>query len=122
MPLVATDVNGARSEASVLSFGAPAALAATGTVITNAAAITSRFTIVSGADNAVGVQLPAAKPGDVYLVYSSVASNGLKVYPQTNGAINNGSANAAFAMEGQTLHMFVASTALNWLDMGLANA
>ena len=123
MPVVTRTAAGLPTEPSTLNFGTPVALAGTGTVITNAAAITGRFTIVSGADNAVGVQLPAiATPGEVYLVYSSVASNGLKIYPQVNSTINDGSANAAYAMEGKALHMFVAANATNWLSIGLANA
>ena len=97
-------------------------LAGTGTVITNAAAITNRVTIVSGADNAVGVQLPAPTAGDLYIVYSSVAANGLKVYPQVNSTINDGTANAAYVMEGKTMHLFLAANATNWIQCGLTNA
>lgn len=99
-----------------------APLAATGSALGNAAAITHRVSIVSGADNAVGVILPVPTVGDLYIVYSSVAANGLKVYPQANSTINDGSANAAYVMEGKTMHFFLAANATNWIQMGLTNS
>lgn len=123
MPLVGRTAAGLPTEPTVLNLGVPVALAATGSAIGNAAAITGRFTIVSAADNSVGVQLPSpSTPGECYFIYSSVSANGLKVYPHTNGTINDGSANAAFAMEGRTLHLFVNQNGVNWVNMGLANA
>lgn len=123
MPVVTKTAAGLPTERTTLNFGTPVALAATGSAIGNAAAITGRFTVVSAADNAVGVQLPAiVTPGEVYLVVSSVASNGLLIYPQANSSINFGTANASYAMEGRQLHMFIASNATNWCSIGLANA
>ena len=95
---------------------------AAGSGIGNATAITNRFTVVGAADNSKGVILPVPTAGDMYLVISSVASNGLKVYPQVNSSINFGTANAAYTMEGQVLHMFVANNTTNWCQIGLANA
>lgn len=123
MPVVTVTAAGARTESFGLNFGTPVALAAAGSAIGNAAAITGRFTIVSAADNAKGVQLPStSQVGDAYLVYSSVSANGLLVYPHTNGTINDGSANASYAMEGRVLHMFVNQNGTNWCQIGLANA
>ncbi len=123
MPLPAVTADGVRREPSYLNFGPSVALAATGSVIANAAAITGRFTVVSGADNAKGVILPSGTQiGDAYLVYSSVASSGLLVYPPVNGTIDDGSANASVAVEGRSLQMFVNANGVNWVRMGLLNA
>ena len=124
MPVVSRTAAGAVTESlGGLNIGTPVALAAAGSAIGNAAAITGRFTIVSAADNAKGVQLPStSQVGDVYWIYSSVSANGLLVYPHTNGTINDGSANGSFAMEGRTMHAFVNQNGTNWVNWGLANA
>lgn len=70
-------------------------LAATGSAQTDAAAITADVTRVTGADGTKGVILPAVGSG-YYVIGNAVASI-LKVYPPSGGAINGGSANAAFS-------------------------
>jgi hypothetical protein len=98
-------------------------LAATGTVIANAAAITKTFTTVTGNDDAKGVVLPSAPIiGTTYLVYAEAATSGLLVYPPVNGTINGGSANAAVTMEGKTMGMFIATNSTNYAAMFTANS
>lgn len=98
------------------------ALAATGTVIANAAAVVNAVTVVSAADDAKGVVLPASVAGKVNLIYSSVATCGLKIYPPVNSSINGGSANAAIVIEGKSLALFVCTNATNWASMFTVNA
>lgn len=105
-----------------LSITDTATLAATGTVIGNAAAITHTITTVTGADDAKGVVLPATVAGSVFLVYSSQATNGLKCYPPINSTINDGSANAAIVVEGKSLSIFVATSATNYASIFTVNA
>lgn len=106
-----------------LNVGPAATLAAAGSVIGNAAAISSRFTVVTGADNTVGAILPStARVGDAYFVYSSTATNGLKIYPPVNGDINDGSANAAVTIEGKTLGIFINMDGTTWVAMYTANS
>lgn len=97
-------------------------IAATGTVQANAASIANKVQMVSGADNTVGVILPTPTAGDEYFVYSTVATNGLKIYPHSTGTINGGSANAAITIEGQTMAHFIALTTTNWGCIFTANA
>lgn len=98
-------------------------LAAAGTVITNAAALSSTVTVVSGADDAKGVILPTpTAAGETYLVYQSHATSGLKVYPPVGGTINDGSANAAVVTEGKSLAIFVSTSTTNYAAMFTANS
>lgn len=103
------------TSSGLVTFSDVAPLAATGTVITNAAAIVHQFSNVSGANSTAGVQLPASLTGIEYTVYNSVSAQTLKVYPQTNGTIQGGSANAAFTQSGLTVSTFYAlDNSNNW--------
>jgi hypothetical protein len=75
-----------------------ATVAATGTNQGTAAAITEGFTLVTAADDTVGVVLPSAVAGMICIVKSSVANKILKVYPNTSDAINALSANGAISL------------------------
>lgn len=76
----------------------------------------------TAADGTKGVVLPASPTaGTVILVYTTVAANGLKIYPASGGAINGGSANAAITVEGKTLTILVATSTTNWAAMYTAN-
>lgn len=97
-------------------------VAAAGSTQANATALTYRNNNVTAADGTKGVVLPAiADAGHMVVVYNSVATNGLKVYPATGGTINGGSANAAVVIEGKTLAIFVASSSGNWGAVFTAN-
>ena len=97
------------------------AVASAGSVQGDAAALAIGFNTVSGADGTKGVVLPAAVPGRVVRVYNEHATNGLKIYPATGGAINGGTANAAITMEGRTLATLVAVSSTNWAADFVAN-
>ena len=55
-----------------------------------------------------GRHLPAAIAGIQVDVYSSVATNGLKIYPASGDDINDGTADASITIEGKTLARLVA--------------
>lgn len=76
---------------------------------------------VSAADGTKGVKLPTAVAGDLKLVYNEHATNGLKVYPNTDDTINGGAADAAVTIEGKTLAIFWATSAVNWAAIFTAN-
>lgn len=101
-----------------------ATVAAAGSVIANAAAISANvgLTIVTGADDTKGVILPAAVPGKEIKIYQDAATAGLKVYGQVNSTINQGSANAAIVMEGRTLATFIGTSGTNWAAAFTINA
>lgn len=105
------------------SLSSVATVAAAGSVIANAAALTESLTVVTGADDTKGVVLPAQpKAPTMMAVYSSNSGNGLKVYPAVNATINDGSANAAVTIEGRTLAIFVATNSTNWACLFTANS
>lgn len=99
-----------------------ASVNAAGTVIANATALTGTVNVVAGADDAKGVVLPAAVAGQIILVYSSQATNGLKVYAPVNSSINGGTANTAIVIEGKSLALFVPTNATNYAAIFTVNA
>lgn len=90
-----------------------ATVAATGSVIGDAAALTAINNLVTGADGTKGVQLPVGIPGMRIFVQNNVASI-LKVWPGTGGAISGGSANAAFSQSASKNAFYVCTAALTW--------
>lgn len=123
MPLVTT-TSGALTEPLPSPVGVVETVAAAGSVIANAAAIGANTAIVNvtGADDTKGVVLPATVPGKEVKVYSATATNGLKLYPPVNSAINGGTANAAVVMEGKTGAICFATNATNWCVLFTANS
>lgn len=122
MPVLSVNSSGNPTEIIRPNHGPAVTLAGTGTVIANAAAITSRFTRSTG-DDTVGVILPStAAPGDEYLIYNLAATAGLKVYPHVNGDVNDGSANAAVVIEGKSLARFVNVDGTTWAGQFTANS
>lgn len=97
-------------------------LTAVGTAISDAAAIanTTGSVLVTGGNNAVGVQMPVASSGRVIFVKNADASNGiLLVYPQVNSTINAIAANSALAMAAKTSATFFGTNATNWVTIPL---
>ncbi len=79
-------------------------------VIANATALTHAVNQVAAADDAKGVRLSGLS---AQIVWSSQATNGLKVYPPVNSTINGGSANAAIVIEGLSMALCVPTNATN---------
>jgi predicted RecA/RadA family phage recombinase len=99
---------------------ASATVAAAGSDQTDAAAIAEGFTLVTAANATKGVKLPAAAAGKVCIVKNSDAANAvLKVYPDTDDAINALAANAALAMAAKTSALLVAYDATTWYTVPL---
>ncbi|AMV23429.1 hypothetical protein VT84_03400 [Gemmata sp. SH-PL17] len=93
----------------------PRAVAAAGSTQADAAAlIGGALNIVTGADATKGVLLPVAAAGDVVRVYSQAATNILKVYPRTGGAINEGAANASVSAVARKPAIFECLDGTNW--------
>ena len=88
------------------------AVAAAGTNLATAAALSNGVNVVSGASGTNGVALPTAVAGTTITVYSSAATNGLIVYANTSDTINGG---ASVTMEGQTWLQAVAVSDAAWL-------
>lgn len=100
-------------------------VAATGNSQGTAAALSFVVNNVTAADGTKGVILPS-NPGTTcsrfVVVYNSVATNGLPVYPPSSGTINGGTANAAVTIEGKTLALFMSTDGTNWGAIYTANS
>lgn len=95
---------------------------ATGSNQGDAAALgTAVVQVVSAGDDTKGVILPTAAAGDLRIVLNS-GSAGLKIYPNTDDKINNGSADAAITILENTLAILVATAADNWGAIFTANS
>ena len=107
----------ANASGSIGFGGVPvAALAATGTVIGNAAAITTTGIVyVTGSNNAAGVQLPAAVAGKVVRVINSVATATMVVYPTASSQINAKGLNNAYNMGNAAVREFTCYNSVLWL-------
>lgn len=93
-----------------------AVLAAAGSADTDAAQITKTSTVVTGADNAKGVALPAAALGISRYVHNSSATAHLLVYPYSGGNDNiNGLAeDLPYTMLPGEGRWFEATSATQW--------
>jgi len=92
--------------------------AAAGTVQADATAIDYGFTLVTGADDAKGVKLPAAKAGAIVIIKVGDGAD-LKVWPSTGDAINALSANAALTVVDDVCFMLIAYDATTWYTLPL---
>ena len=99
-------------------FTVNADVAATGSLQTDAAAVSYGVTKVTAADATKGVILPAAVAGRVVII-KNAANAVLKVYPATDDAINALSANAALSCAAYTAPMFVALDSTTWVSLPL---
>lgn len=99
-----------------------ATVAAAGSTQSDAAQLTADVNTVTGADGTKGVLLPPGVAGKEVVVYSTHATNGLKVYPASGADINDGTADAAVTIEGKTIARFVALDATTWAASYTANS
>jgi len=114
-------IDGVLLKDGMLTLGTPATLAATGSDQAGAAAISAQVTFVTAADGTKGVRLPGATAGAIYVVYSTVATNGLKVYPASGDDINDGTGDANITIEGKTMAIFIGMDTSTWGAIFTAN-
>ena len=95
-----------------------ATVAAAGSTQSDAAAIATGFTLVSAADAAKGVKLPTAAAGLVCIVKNNVAAV-LKIWPNTDDAINAIAANANDTLAASTAAIYIAYNATTWYSIPL---
>ena len=109
---------------SVIASGdlyiASATVAAAGANQGAAAQLAGGFTLVTAADDAKGVKLPAAVAGRICIVKNVVANKTLLVYPATDDKINGGTATTGtLSMAASTAAMFIAYDAVDWYSLPL---
>jgi hypothetical protein len=100
-----------------------AALVALGTNQATAAPIVSpsgAFIHATAADGTVGIRLPAATAGQIFIIKNSDAANAvLKIYPASSDAINALAANASLDIAAKTSVILVALDATTWYTVPL---
>ena len=96
-----------------------ATVAAAGSNQGTAAAVSDGFTLVTAADDAKGVILPAAVAGRTVIIKNNVSAKTLKIYPASGDAINALSANASYDIAGLTSTMLVAYDETTWYSLPL---
>lgn len=84
-----------------------ATVAADGSDQTGASQLASDYNNITGADGSKGVKLPAVSTGRSIVVSNTDNSGALKVYPNTGGKINRGSANASVTVAANTTVVFI---------------
>lgn len=95
-------------------------VAAFGTIQGDAAPVFDGFNLVTGADAAKGVILPAAVAGRRVEIKNSDAANAvLKVWPAVGDGINAIAVNSALSMAAKTSAVFVAIDATTWITIPL---
>lgn len=94
-------------------------LAATGSTVTDAAQLLTGFTVVTGANAAKGVKLPATPVAGtaVYVVNGAAAI--LKVWPDPAATINAIGSNSDLAMAANTTALYIADSATQWYSFPL---
>lgn len=96
-------------------------LAATGTNLATAAQLLPGFTVVTAADGAVGVALPATPvAGTVVEVKNVDAANAvLKVWPDAAATINAIGSNGAISLAAKVSAIFIADSTTQWYTIPL---
>jgi hypothetical protein len=117
MTAAAQTIGGAKTF-STMPIIPVATVAATGTVQGDAAAITTGFTLVTGADDAKGVKLPAAAAGLMCIIKVGDGAD-LKVYPDTGDAINAIAANSPITVVDDVCFALIALDGTTWYTLPL---
>ncbi len=109
---------GANERLGVLEIVRRKTVAAAGTSQTDAALIGANVTVVTGASSSNGVILRKTKNNPyTVLVYSSAATNALKVYPPVGGNFNDGVVNTPLSATAQTPYYLscISGDGLSWI-------
>jgi hypothetical protein len=93
-----------------------ASVTAAGTVQGDATALSNTYNVVSSATADQGVKLPTAASGLLYTVTNGTSVN-VKLYPNTSGTINAGSANASIDLPAGVTSCLVGTSSTNWNTM-----
>jgi predicted RecA/RadA family phage recombinase len=97
---------------------ASATVAADGSDQSDAAAVAEGFTLVSAANATKGVKLPAAAAGKMCIIKNG-ANAVLKIWPNTDDAINALAANGSLDIAAYTSVILVAYNAVTWYTIPL---
>lgn len=118
--LSSTSVSGVTVASTGDLYVKSATVAAAGANQGAATQLAGGFTLVTAADDAKGVKLPAAVAGRIVIVKNGVANKILKIYPATDDKINGGTATTgSYDIAGGTSTILVAYDAVDWYSIPL---
>jgi hypothetical protein len=96
------------------------AVTAAGSDLSGATQLSEGINVVGGADDSVGVKLPATPaPGTIVIVKTTVSAKALKVYPDAAATINAISSNGAITQAATTAALYFATSTTQWYTLPL---
>lgn len=103
-------------QAQAINGVATTGIAAAGSTLSTATALTSGNNLVSTVSSGTGVRLPDSQLGDEVMIYNDQGSNALLVYPPTSsGTINQLSAGTGMSLAVNTAVKIKKITATRWI-------
>lgn len=122
MRILATElqVSGATAFAAMPTIPVNADVAAAGSTVSDAAQLSSGFTVVTGANGTLGVKLPATPTAGTIVIIKGTTSGVLKVWPDAAATINAIGSNGAMSLaSGVIPAIFIAKSATQWYSIPL---
>lgn len=116
----AQTINGVKTFASMPIIPVNADVAAAGSVLADAAQLSSGFSVVTGADGTKGVKLPATPAAGTLVIIKGTTSAVLKVWPDAAATINAIGSNGAMSLaSGLIPAIFIAKSTTQWYTIPL---
>lgn len=116
----AQTITGVKTFASMPIIPVNSDVAAAGSTVTDAAQLSSGFTVVTGADGTKGVKLPATPAAGTIVIIKGTAAAVLKVWPDAAATINAVGSNGAISLaSGAIPAIFIAKSTTQWYSIPL---
>lgn len=111
---------GVKTFASMPIIPVNADVAAAGSSVSDAAQLSSGFTVVTGANGTLGVKLPATPAAGTLVIIKGTTAGVLKVWPDAAATINAIGSNGAISLaSGAIPAIFIAKSATQWYTLPL---
>lgn len=116
----AQTITGVKTFASMPIIPVNADVAAAGSTVSDAAQLSSGFTVVTGANGTLGVKLPATPDAGTIVIIKGTTAGVLKVWPDAAATINAIGSNGAISLaSGAIPAIFIAKSATQWYSIPL---
>ncbi len=116
----AQTVTGQKTFSAMPIIPVNADVAAAGSTVTDAAQLSSGFTVVTGANGTLGVKLPATPAAGTIVIIKGTTAGVLKVWPDAAATINAVGSNGAMSLaSGVIPAWFIAKSPTQWYTLPL---
>lgn len=113
-------IAGVKTFSSMPVWPVNADVAAAGSVLADAAQLSTGFTVVTGANGTVGVKLPATPAAGSVVIIKGTTAGVLKVWPDAAATINAIGSNGAISLaSGAVPAIFIAKSTTQWYTLPL---